>query len=370
MSYKLKILVLATDYSEPNGRVALAYIHSRNKEYLREGIDVDVLSFAAETDYIYENIPVYSLESYKRKLISNDYDILVSHAPNLRNHLRFIKKYGYRFRKVVFFFHGHEVLRTAEIYPKPYPYIKQNLWKHALRCVYDEIKIKILKRFFRRIKEKSYFVFVSQWMANKFHETVGITPDEIRGKSHIIYNCVGRLFQDGCYDRSASKKYDFITIRNNLDGSKYCIDIVCRIAESNPRFKFCVVGKGDFFRYYDKPKNLEWIDDNLSHDEIVDYLNKSYCALLPTRADAQGVMACEVATFGIPLITSNIEICQEIFQGFDNVGFINNDEETIDISQLYSRFLELKNTKKNDKFLLHNTVGKEISLFRELKEYD
>ena len=62
------------------------------------------------------------------------------------------------------------------------------------------------------------------------------------------------------------------------------------------------------------------------------------------------------------LITSNIEICQEIFQGFDNVGFINNDEETIDISQLYSRFLELKNTKKNDKFLLHNTVGKEISL--------
>ena len=35
---------------------------------------------------------------------------------------------------------------------------------------------------------------------------------------------------------------------------------------------------------------------------------------MPTRADAQGVMACEMATFGIPLITSNIDVCKEVFK--------------------------------------------------------
>jgi glycosyltransferase involved in cell wall biosynthesis len=365
----LRLLVLATDYPTPDGRTAQGFIHSRNKEYLRAGIKVDVLSFSAGFDYMHEGIHVYTLRNVERRLIHDRYDLLVSHAPNLRNHLRFLGKYGNRFPTTVFFFHGHEVLRTTDVYPPPYPYMKRSSWLHTwTRNAYDELKIRILRRHFCSVKYRSHFVFVSNWMAKKFHETIGITPKEIEGRRHIIYNCVGRIFQERSYDRSAPKTYDFITIRNQLDGSKYAIDIVCRIAERHPELKFCVVGKGKFFRYFQKPTNLIWVDKHLSHEEIVRYLDESRCALLPTRADAQGVMACEMATFGIPLITSDLEVCSEVFDGFRNVALISNEEEHINIVPLYNKLtsLQLDANEKNERFMVQNTVGREIALFNEL----
>ena len=121
-----------------------------------------------------------------------------------------------------------------------------------------------------------------------FIKFVGLDPEIISNRKHIIYNCIGEQFERNNYKVEKQKEYDFITIRNNLDGSKYGIDIVTRIAKNNPQYKFCVVGKGDFYKFNKKPQNIEWIDKHLSHEEIIDFLNKSKCALLPTRADAQG----------------------------------------------------------------------------------
>ena len=111
-----------------------------------------------------------------------------------------------------------------------------------------------------------------------------------------------------------------------------------------------------------------WVDKHLSHEEIVRYLDESRCALLPTRADAQGVMACEMATFGIPLITSDLEVCSEVFDGFRNVALISNEEEHINIVPLYNKLtsLQLDANEKNERFMVQNTVGREIALFNEL----
>ena len=99
--------------------------------------------------------------------------------------------------------------------------------------------------------------------------------------------------------------------------------------------------------------------------EIIEYLNDSRCALMPTRADAQGVMACEMATFGIPLITSDIDICREIFRDFGNVGFINNNDKSADVLGLLS-LLEKSRGEKNQRFFASNTVGEEVKLFLTL----
>ena len=193
-----------------------------------------------------------------------------------------------------------------------------------------------------------------------------IDPAILRDRKHIIYNCIGKDFENITYNTETEKKYDFITIRNNLDGSKYGIDIVTKIAKNNPQYKFCVVGKGKYFERNKKPKNLEWIDKNLTHKEVIKFLNKSKCALLPTRADAQGVMACEIATFGIPLITSNIDVCKEVFEGFENVVFIDNNDENADIASIFKKIQNIKIKEKNEKYFAKNTVGKEIELFRRL----
>ncbi|MDO7204770.1 hypothetical protein Q5M85_12085 [Paraclostridium bifermentans] len=39
------------------------------------------------------------------------------------------------------------------------------------------------------------------------------------------------------------------------------------MAINNPEYKFCVVGKGDFFKFNEKPKNIEFIEKHLNHDD-------------------------------------------------------------------------------------------------------
>ncbi len=363
---RVKVLVLATDYPRPDGYISCFFIHSRNKQYIQKGIDVSVVSFKAARDYIIDGVKVYTLGTYENMLKECNYDTILSHAPNLRNHYRFFKKYGKYFDNIIFFFHGHEVLITSEIYPRPYDYNKMKFAiVDTIRKVYDKFKLIVWRKYFNKIAYKSQFVFVSNWMYEMFTKFVEIDPKSIKNRSYIIYNCIGEQFENISYNVKTEKKYDFITIRNNLDGSKYGIDIVTRIAENNPNYKFCVVGQGKYFKYNRKPNNLEWIDKNLTHEEVVDFLNKSKCALLPTRADAQGVMACEMATFGIPLITSDIDVCREIFEGFENVAFIDNDDSDIHIEPIFEELTSINVKKKNTKYFAENTIGKEIELFNK-----
>lgn len=367
----MKILVLATDYPRLDGSIASYFIHSRNKLYIKQNIDVTVLSFTSKDNYEIEGIKVITLKTYEKQFDNIEYDIVLSHAPNLKNHYRFLKQYECRFENLIFYFHGHEVLRTSKIYPKPYDYVsKKPVVKKIIGEIYDMFKLKIWKKYFQKIAYKSQFIFVSNWMYEMFIKFVEIDPNLIANQKHIIYNCVGEQFENIKYERSLEKKYDFITIRGNLDGSKYGIDIVTKIAKDNLQYKFCVVGKGNFYENFDKPDNLEWIDKNLDHEEIIEYLNKSKCSLLPTRTDAQGVMACEMATFGIPLITSNIDVCKEVFEGFNNLEYIDNDDENIDIEPIFKKIENLNIEKKNKKYFMENTVDKEIKLFRKLVDYD
>ncbi|WP_158639956.1 glycosyltransferase [Halalkalibacter nanhaiisediminis] len=363
----MKILVLATDYSRPDGIVSLHYIHTRNRWYLQKGIDVSVVSFNAKSDYTLEGVKVYTLKTYEKQLKNVSFDLLISHAPNLRNHYRFLKKYGENFNNVVFFFHGHEVLRCSEIYPKPYSFVKKSpIVSVVSRELYDLFKLRIWRSYFSKMAYKSHFVFVSHWMFNMFIKFVKVDRNLINPKKSIIYNSVGENFEKVTYDTTKEKKYDFITIRNMLDGSKYSIDIVTRVAKNNPEYTFCVVGKGKFYEYNKKPDNLIWIDKNLTHKEVIEMLNESRCALIPTRADAQGVMACEMATFGIPVITSRIDVCEEIFSEFENVGFIDNQKEEIDIEPIYKK-LNKPNQNKNEKYFSKNTIEEEVKLFYKLR---
>lgn len=358
----MKVLVLATDYPNNDGHVTLMYIHSRNVYYQKHGIDVTVLNFSANSSYQYQNISVISLADYEAK--NDKYDILICHAANLRNHYKFLKKYGALFPHFVFFFHGHEVLRIRETYSTPYSYIKKRKISDSfVQDIYDSYKLKIWRNYFPKVKEKSTLIFVSGWMKNKFKKYVGIDPDTF--ETYIIHNNVGEVFQSESYDSECEKKYDFITIRSNIDGSKYCIDVVNRLANENPSLSFCVVGEGDYFEHNEKAVNIEWVNRSLKHAEIPAFLNLSKCALMPTRLDAQGVMMCEMATYGIPVITSDIDICQEVSTIFENMLMINN-EKTVDLNMVLDKTKGIGIVEKNKTLFSENTVGKEVSIIKEL----
>lgn len=363
----MKLLVLATDYPRQDKSIALMFIHSRNKYYLKNDIDVTVLNFRAHNNYIIDGVRVITLRDYRKNKDKICYGILISHAPNIRNHYLFLKKYEKYFSNIVFFFHGHEVLKTTAIYPEPYNYIKNKfIFSNIFRELYDILKLKIWSVYFIKILHKSYFIFVSNWLYEMFLKFIKIKPEKIERRKYIIYNCIGQNFENVSYDFKSEKKYDFITIRNNLDGSKYGIDIVTNIAEQNSKYKFCVIGKGNYYKYNKKPHNLLWLDRTLEHNEIINYLNNSKCALMPTRTDAQGVMACEMATFGIPLITSDIDVCKEVFGEFENVEYINNKADKIDIESFYNKIIMSKGKKANRKYFSENTVDKEIKMLTQI----
>lgn len=351
-----KYLIIVTDYPNNNGGKALYYVHNRNLEYHRVGLDITVLNFSASNNYVIDNINVITLNEYKKNI--HAFNILISHAPNLRHHIKFILRYGNNFIKYFFFFHGHEVLRIQKVYPKPYEYIKGNCLKNFILDMYDILKLNILHYFFFFCRKKSHFIFVSNWMLNEFEKWIKLNRNELNNKFSIIYNSVSNVFENDKYDINKLKKYDFITIRSYMDESKYCIDIVNRIAKENIDKVFLIIGKGDYFKYNEKSPNIIWVNQVLSQEDIVNYLNESKVALMPTRTDAQGVMMCEMATFGIPVITSDISVCREVFEGFKNVSYIDNEEPKIkDLKFEFTQFI-------NDKYYKQNTIYKEIKLLR------
>lgn len=99
------------------------------------------------------------------------------------------------------------------------------------------------------------------------------------------------------------------------------------------------------------------------HDEIIDILQQARFALMPIRADAQGLMMCEMKAFGIPVITSDIPVCHEVFKGFSNISFINNDDESLSLEPY-----KIKQSKcyKDNRFYIENTVKKEIYIIKNI----
>jgi glycosyltransferase involved in cell wall biosynthesis len=362
----IRALVLAADYSNPDGKIKLHYIHMRNINYVQQGIDVTVVNFRAKDAYTLDGIPVITLKDYAKNSFA-EYDLLICHAPNIRNHYLFLKRYHHRFAKLVFVFHGHEVLKLKTVYPKPFPFMKRSpALSLAARDIYDGFKLRLWKGYLPRLSQKSRFVFVSDWMQREFFRFTGIPMDDLKGHCEIIGNAVGSIFEVRSYDAEVEKKYDFFALRSDMDLPKYGVDIVNNLAFSNPQLEFLLVGRGTFFSHIDKAANLTWIQGAFPHDKIVDMLDQCRCGLLPTRLDAQGLMACEFAAYGIPLITSDIDVCREVFDGMDNVAFINNEDVSLDLKPILNRLTAGVPYKKDRRYFAENTVQKEIDLIKEI----
>ena len=357
----MKVLVLVTKYPNDDSQ-SMMYVHVRNKYYANNNINVTVLNFDADSKYQYDGINVISLNNYN----GEKYDLLLCHAANLRQHYRFIKKYNRNFKKIVFFYPGHEILRFKDVYPPEYEW-KKHKKNIFFQNIYDSLKFKLWRNELNKIKDKSYYVFVSNWLYYRFLYYIHINPKFLENKCSIINNSVGKIFEEKSFDKLKKKNYDFITIRGGgLDGSKYGVDIVCELAINNPEYRFLIIGKGEFFNNVNKPKNVEFINKSLTHQEMIEYLNQSKCALFPTREDTQGVLACEMFTFGIPTITSNIEVCREIFKNIDNVELIDNDyAKKINLEEILTK-LDKKPAEKNERYFEKNTIKKEVELFKKI----
>lgn len=356
------ILVAVVNYNEKD------FVHPRNLEYIANGYKVTVVDFVRNEDCYVDGIRTITLRTYVHE--KQDYSILILHAANIKNHYRFLKKYGDRFKHFIFFYHGHEVLMCNKVYSKPYYYVGIHNLSSIFRDLYDYFKLRVWKYYLPKITYKSEYVFVSEWMQNEFYKWTKIESRLIEDKTHIIYNCIGEEFEKAKYDFTAEKQYDFVTIRANIDGSKYCVDLVNKWAKNNPEFKFLLIGCGDYFEYDKKADNIRHIQRKLAKSEIIVYLQQSRCALMPTRTDAQGVMMCEMASIGMPLITTDIPVCHEVFDDFENIGFIKLDSDGNELHHMLNDLEKKEPYVVNEKYYHNNTCFVEVKLLNKMMSFE
>ena len=363
----MRLLILTAFYPVPGVTHERMFVHVRNCYYQTHGGDVTVLNFATKENYKVDGIKVITQDEYERD--PGEYDIVISHSANVRNHYCFLKKHEKKFKHLVFFFHGHETSIFAKDYPKPYSFTSDGRFpKYQLQYAYDVFKLKVWRPFYIKLAYKSHFIFVSEHFYKRVQKNLKVTPAELKNHCHVINNSIGSFFETAVYDSKAEKKYDFICIRSNLDASKYCVDLVWKLAKKRSERKFLIIGKGNFFKYHQMPPNMVWINHTLDHEEMLSYLNQSRCGLMLTRSDTQGVMACEMASTGMPLISSDIEVCWEILSVFPNVALVANEVDKIDLDNICNKLEARLPYQKCKEYYAENTIRKEMELFRKLME--
>lgn len=275
------------------------------------------------------------------------------------------------------------MLKLNEIYPEPYKYTKKaSFFRRRFQDVYDTFKLLIWHRYLPKIADKADFVFVSNCFYREFKRYVRLTKSDLKNHVHIIHNSVGEIFEKNSYklvtlnraafdSSSDTVEYDFMTIGNNMDNQKYGIDLVDGLARKYSQYSFLIVGRGEFYKVHDVPKNVTWLDMALVHKDMLTYINRSKCLLLLTREDKQWNLFSELAVYGVPVITSNIAVCQEISAGFDNVELVENDLDKIDLPQIYEKLKERLLSQENTTYSYENTVVKEKRVINSLEDgYD
>lgn len=340
----------------------MAFTHARNLIYKHAGHSVAVLNFSARESYEWDDFPVFC-ESDLTKAQIEQFDLFIFHAPNLRNHLRFILKHRDSIRAKVIIGHGHEFINAATQAGRPYPFQMTLKMRAKLLALYayDWLKIQTWKWYFKAQKGSGLaLIFVSDWLRQNVEQCLQLDLNSLVNVS-VINNPIHPAFQDSNYDANSPKIADFITLRS-FDTSKYAVDIVAEIAARNPQYTFHIYGNGDYFKYNPPPPNLTVIKKKFCQPDLPALFNKYRAGLLPTRWDSQGVLMCEMACMGLPVVVSNLPICKLMVGEFENVSYVENEDPVLNgIPKPIALPPELKL-----KFGPDRTVVRELDLFEKV----
>lgn len=355
-----KVYVLTETYPSYESKYQMAFIHPRVKGYLSSGFNVEIISFRANESYTYDGVRILTVSDAEQELKQSDGFILMSHSPNLRHHIPFIRKWDNRISSLILFFHGHESLPLNKYYPKPFKYDKKGLINYWIHRLYDPIKLAELRKFVKKRLEKgnTELIYVSEWFKKEASKCMGIDyTDNIH--VHVINNGLNPHIKEGSY-RLSEKYADFCAIRP-IDRANCAIGTIAHFAKLHPEYSFHVYGKGNYFKYNPQPANLKLINEFISPKDMPDLFNHYSYAIIPTFQDTQGVMMCEMASHGIPTLVSDLPVCHEMLDDYPNVKFLPNDKFDCEMSEMPASL-----QYKINRFSIEKTIGAEIELLKKL----
>lgn len=354
--------VLVTTYPDEKNPATVGFVHSRVKEYIKHGINVEVLRISnVNRTYEFDGVKVIENNSDELYKVAqkNKYSKILVHflCPEMD---RIIKDFP-----VIAWVHGVEALHW-----------KRRLFNISLSFPKYIITNNKQLKYFRSVvqtKKDITFVFVSEWMKDI---AVADLKTSISNYSIIPNYINGDEFK---YTPKTDDQKNNILIIRSFASKKYANDISVKIIkelskkEYFKKLKFTIYGKGKLFQKTLAPimnySNVEVNNRFVQHNEISE-LHKSHGIFLcPTRQDAQGVSMCEAMCSGCVPITSNNTAIPEFLDS--NCGFLCDNK---DINSFVQAFDSLQSSQilcdmsKNTSSMIRercgykNTIEKEISL--------
>ncbi|MGN6415930.1 MAG: glycosyltransferase family 4 protein [Pseudobacter sp.] len=329
----MKILVLDTDYPSPSNLYGDVFVHTRVKEYIRQGAEVQVVSFFREQpDYNYEGVSVKHaplLKDVFNQFETFSPDIVYLHFYH-RGLEEFIKKINI---PVVIWVHGYEALGW---YRRLFNYKPLDLLKslrHLVRANFRQmVGFRKMVNYSNQNK-RVHFIFVSEWMKS-ICETDAFFA-KVKNYTVIPNPINASLFNYREKNEDARKK---ILLIRSFNSRKYANDIAVdalMALSGKPFFKeldIALYGKGKDFDSLTAPlkqfPNVKLNNVFLPNAEIPEVHKEYGVFLCPTRQDAQGVSMCEAMSSGLVPVTTDCTAIPEFVQNRHN-GLLTNSANEV-----------------------------------------
>ncbi len=379
----LDVLVVVPNYPSYENLYYCVFAHSRNKEYVKSGLKVQVVAVSQyynyQTFYEIDKIPVLkcNYQSLKTMLSKHQYKVIVTHFVD-ENLYPIYEGYVSKNEKMVFICHGPEtVFRYLKDVTRPYftPHIKQPI----IDPIFD-LKENYVRKFAN--KENVEWVFVSDWLKEFSEKQLNINFKNCRVINNVINE---ELFpyvekkEDDRFKILIIRKFDNI-IQHSID---QCVMAILELSKKIyfEKLDFEIYGDGNYYNTLIAPlkqfSNVHLHRTFIPNNKISDIHKNAGIIMLPSRHDAHAVAMGEAASSGLVVVGSNVT---------SNPFFMNDEENHIlcdpedfkslagIIDRLYNNPDEFLKISKNLASITHkrcckkNTVYKEIELIKQLLE--
>lgn len=384
-NHKADVLVISPDYPSTHNLYLSAFAHSRNLEYIKNDLNIQVAAISSnnwyQTHYEIDGISVFSGRyiDLKKLLSRKQYKVIVVHFVDENLYSIFD---GYiQNEKLIFICHGPETsFRYLTNVCRPY------FTKELPQIDSDEafdLREKFVLKYAQ--KENVEWVFVSKWLED-FSEKILHTHFK---NAHCIHNLIhADLFpyNKKCADDRKKilliRKFDNIRV-HSVDQSVMAILELSRRPFFNDLI-FEVYGDGNYYDTLVAPlkqfDNIYFHRTFIPNNKLKDIHKNFGILLIPSRHDSQGVAMQEAASSGLVVVGSDVTTVSYFMNSSENHTLASPDNpiELADIiERLYynpDEFLEISERMSQEIQQLcgiENTVSHEIKLIRtKLEEYN
>lgn len=374
------VLVITPDYPSTNNLYLCAFAHSRNLEYVKAGLNVQVASISVNNWYqsIYEmdGVPVFMGRyiDLKKLLSRHQYKVIVTHFVD-ENLYPIFDGYIWDDERLIFICHGPETLFRYLTNPcRPY-FMKE------LPAIDDSPSFNVKECYVKKYARKANveWVFVSDWLRDFSEKLLGISFYNSRVINNTINEDLFPYIPKGAEDRKKIlilRKFDNIG-QHSIDQAVQAILSLSR-RDFFHDLTFEVYGDGNYYDTLVGPlrqfPNVHLHQTFVPNNQIHKIHKNNGILLIPSRHDTQGVAAGEAASSGLVVVGSELPVIAD-FMNQEQNHTLANPEDPIALADIIERlyynpdeFLEISARMSREtqaRCSRENTVAREIALIRE-----